>query len=269
MAKNKNFKVVHEWEKAVTDPDIDAVLIATPDFWHAPMTIRAAQAKKDVYVEKGFSKTLDEAKAMRKAVHDNKIVLQLGHHYNSLPAFIKAREIYQSGQLGKTPLVRTYIDRTKRVSRMAVLRANYDKNNMPKDAEAPDTIDWERFIANAFKRPFDARRFFLWRLWWEYGNGIAGDLLSHLWDSVNMVMGMGIPESAVTHGGLYWWKDGRDVPDMWNVAFDYPKTGAGRHVPVHVQQQARAGSSPRGSRPRHDARSVAEVLQDLCRGMEA
>src|SRR5437588_450890 len=75
--KNPNVKIVREWEKAVADPDIDAVIIATPDFWHAPMTIRAAQAKKDVYVEKGWSRTLDEAKQMRKAVTANKVVMQL------------------------------------------------------------------------------------------------------------------------------------------------------------------------------------------------
>ena len=93
---------------------------------------------------------------------------------------------------------------------------------MPKDA-GPETIDWQRFIANATKRPFDAQRFFLWRCYWEYGTGIAGDLLSHLWDSANMVVGMGIPETVVTQGGNYFWKDDRDVPDLWHVLMDYPK----------------------------------------------
>src|SRR5947209_2747767 len=73
LAKNPNAKVVREWEKAIADPSVDVVLIATPDFWHAPMTIAAANAKKDIYVEKGLCKTLAEAKQMRKAVHDNKV----------------------------------------------------------------------------------------------------------------------------------------------------------------------------------------------------
>ena len=93
---------------------------------------------------------------------------------------------------------------------------------MPEDA-SPQTIDWNRFIANTRKRPFDAERFFTWRCYWDYGTGIAGDLLSHLWDSVNMVAGMGIPESAVTQGGTYFWQGDREVPDMWHVSFDYPK----------------------------------------------
>ncbi len=220
MTRNPGVRIEKDWEKAIASKDVDAVLIATPDFWHAPMTIRAAEAKKDIYVEKGWCRTIDEAKRMRKAIKDNKVVMQLGHNYNSLPTLHRAREIFQSGALGKTPLVRMYIDRTSANPEWKFY-TNYNINEMPKDA-GPDTIDWNRFIANASKRPFDAERFFKWRCWWEYGTGIAGDLLSHLWDSVNMVVGMGIPETAVTQGGLYFWKDGRDVPDMWHVLFDYP-----------------------------------------------
>ncbi len=221
LAKNPNVRVVPEWEKAVADKDVDVVLIATPDFWHAPMTVAAAQNKKDIYVEKGWCRTLAEAKAMRKAVKDNNVVLQLGHHYNSLPTFHKAREIYQSGQLGKVPLIRTYIDRTNPYPEWQFY-GMYDINKLPADA-TEENIDWKRFIANAPKRSFDPERFFRWRCWWDYGTGIAGDLLSHLWDSVNMVAGMGIPEAAQTMGNLYFWKEDREVPDIWHVLFDYPK----------------------------------------------
>jgi predicted dehydrogenase len=221
IANNPELQVIGEWEKAIEDPRTDAVIIATPDFWHAPMAIRAAKAKKDIYVEKGLCLNLKEARDIRKSVKDHKVVLQLGHDYNSMPTFLKAKEIFQTGELGKVPLVRTCIDRTNSYPEWQFY-TNYEINQMPADA-SPETIDWNRFVANASKRPFDAERFFTWRRWWEYGNGIAGDLMSHLWDSVNMVAGMGIPESAVVQGGNYFWKDGRDVPDMWNVLFDYPK----------------------------------------------
>ena len=225
LCKNPNARVMHEWEKAVADPNVDVVLIATPDFWHAPMVIRAAEAKKDIYVEKGWCTTLKDAKRMRAAVQDHQVVMQLGHHYRSLPTFNRAREIFQSGQLGQVPLVRTYIDRTSKFPEWKFYTW-YEVHDMPKDA-GPDTIDWNRFLANAPKRPFSAERFFTWRCFWDYGTGIAGDLMSHLWDSVNMVMGMGIPESAVTQGGLYYWQDEREVPDQWHVAFDYPKKKMG------------------------------------------
>ena len=221
LCKNANVRFVQEWEKAMADHDVDAIIIATPDFWHAPMVIGAARARKDIYVEKGWCTKLDDAKKMRRAVRENKVVLQLGHHYNSLPTFHKAREIFRSGRLGKVPLVRTYIDRTSNLPEWQFY-TDYSIREMPKDAN-PETIDWKRFVANASKRPFDPERFFTWRRYWDYGTGIAGDLLSHLWDSVNMVMGMGIPESAVTQGGKYFWKSDREVPDMWHVSYDYPK----------------------------------------------
>ncbi len=241
LTKNPKVRLVHDWEKAVADPDIDVVLIATPDFWHAPMVIRAAEARKDIYVEKGWCTNLKDAKLMRQAVLENKTVMQLGHHYNSLPTFTRAREIFQSGVLGQVPLVRTYIDRTS-VHPEWKFYTWYEVWQPPKEA-GPDTIDWDRFLANAPKRPFSLERFFTWRCFWDYGTGIAGDLMSHLWDSVNMVMGMGIPESAVTQGGLYFWKDEREVPDMWNVAFDYPKkklavTFACSFHNVHVGEMA-------------------------------
>lgn len=220
-AKNKNLRVEKEWRKAIESKDIDAVVVATPDFWHAKMTVAAAQLGKDVYTEKGLCRTLDEAKQMRKALVENKSVFQLGHHQNSEAPFIKGREIYSSGRLGKVPLVRTYIDRTSSFPEWQFYTA-YNINQRPADASA-QTIDWDRFLGDAApKRPFDVERFFRWRCWWDYGTGIAGDLMSHQWDGVNCVMGMGIPEAVITQGGLYWWKNDREVPDMWHVMFDYP-----------------------------------------------
>lgn len=221
LAFNKNAMVTKEWQKAIDAPGIDVVVIATPDFWHAPMAVRAAQAKKHVYVEKGLCRTLDEAKAIRKAVRDNGVTLQLGHHQNSEPTFVKARELAKSGKLGKVVLARTYIDRTSAWPEWHFF-TNYNIQQAPADATT-QTIDWKRFTANATDREFEVERFFKWRCFWEYGTGIAGDLMSHQWDGINMILGMGIPESVQTQGGKYFWKDDRNVPDMWHVHFDYPK----------------------------------------------
>lgn len=221
-AFNKQAVLTKDWEKAVESKDVDAVVIATPDFWHAPMTIRAAQAKKHVYVEKGLCRTLEEAKAIRKAVRENRVVLQLGHHQNSEPSFIRAREIFQSGRLGRVCLARTYIDRTNAWPEWQFY-TRYDNQQLPADA-TPERIDWEKFQEYAtVKTSFDPERFFRWRCWWEYGTGIAGDLMSHQWDGVNMILGMGIPEAVQTMGGLYFWTKDREVPDQWHVLFEYPK----------------------------------------------
>jgi len=221
-AFNKKAEVSKDWEKVVARKDIDAVMIATPDFWHATMAVRAAQAGKHVYVEKGMCRTLEEAKAIRKAVRDNKVTLQLGHHQNSESPFLKAREIYQAGKLGKTCLARTYIDRTNPWPEWQFYR-QYDNQVVPADATT-QTVDWEKFQENtSVKTAFDPERFFRWRCWWEYGTGIAGDLMSHQWDGVNLIVGMGIPQAVQTMGGLYFWKKDREVPDQWHVMFEYPK----------------------------------------------
>jgi predicted dehydrogenase len=223
LCSNERVRIVKEWERVVQDKDIDVVLIAVPDFWHAPITVGAAENKKDVYVEKGWCVNLAEAKKMRAAVKDNKVVMQLGHHMNSVPAMHKAREIFRSGALGKVPLVRTYIDRTNSFPEWQFY-TDYSIQQRPADA-TEENIDWKRFVANSPHpdRPFDPERFFTWRRYWDYGTGIAGDLLSHIWDAVNMVMEMGIPETAVTQGGKYFWKEDREVPDMWHVLLDYPR----------------------------------------------
>lgn len=223
LCQNPDVRIIKEWEQAVQAPDVDAVIIAVPDFMHCPITVAAAKAKKHIYVEKGWCIRLDEAKAMRKAIKDNRVVMQLGHHMNSLPQMHKAREIYRSGALGKVPLIRGYIDRTNAHPEWQFY-TDYGIQTMPADA-TPENIDWKRFIAGSAHpdRPFDPERFFTWRRYWDYGTGIAGDLLTHIWDAINMVAGMGIPETAVTQGGKYFWKADREVPDMWHVLFDYPK----------------------------------------------
>jgi predicted dehydrogenase len=223
LCSNEAVRFVKEWERVVEDPDIDAVIIAVPDFWHAPVTVAAAQNKKDIYVEKGWCRSLDEAKRMRAAVKGNGVVMQLGHHMNSVASMHKAREIFRSGALGKVPLVRTYIDRTNAFPEWQFY-TDYSIQECPADA-SEETIDWKRFVANSPhpERPFDPDRFFTWRRYWDYGTGIAGDLLSHMWDAVNMVLEMGIPETASTQGGKYFWTEDREVPEMWHVLFDYPQ----------------------------------------------
>jgi predicted dehydrogenase len=149
------------------------------------------------------------------------VVLQLGHQRNSDPYFFKAREIFESGRLGKVPLVRMYTDRTGSTPSWQFY-SEYSNKTPPQDA-GPETIDWNRFIANATERPFDRERFFLWRYWWEYATGIAGDLMSHFWDSLNMVMSLGVPQAVLSHGALNYYKEQFEVPDQWHVLFDYPQ----------------------------------------------
>ena len=202
------------YEELLNSPDVDAVLIATPDHWHAPMTIAAAAAGKHVYCEKAMTRTEEEVLPMVEAVKASGIKFQLGHQNRQLESHDKAREIVEKEILGKVTLIETTTNRNDPWG--AWVWDIHPKGN-------PDTIDWEQFQGNAANQvPFSLERFFRWRCWYDYGTGLSGDLLSHEYDALNQIMNLGIPKSAVASGGVYFFKDGRDVPDTFQVVYEYP-----------------------------------------------
>jgi predicted dehydrogenase len=202
-----------DYRELIASPDVDAVIIATPDHWHGPMTIAAAQAGKHVYCEKPLTWSVEETYALRDAVKRNNIVLQLGHQGRQNESYIKAREVISRGLLGKVNLVEVTTNRN-------------DPNGAwvyPIHPDAsPQTIDWQQFIGQAPWHDFSLERFFRWRCWWDYSTGLSGDLLTHEYDAMNQILGLGIPHSAVASGGIYFFKDGRTVPDVWHTVFEYP-----------------------------------------------
>ena len=203
--------------------DIDAVIIASPDHWHAQMTIDAAKAGKHVYAEKGFSLTMDENFTIRDAVKTSGIVYQLGHQGRQTESYIKAKEAIDKKLIGKINLIEVCTNRNA-ANGAWVYDIHPDAN--------PNTVDWEQFEEPCdLKHPWSPERFFRWRCWWDYGTGLSGDLLTHEFDAINQIMGMGIPTSASASGGVYFWKDKkrgdyvneiREVPDVWNAVFEYP-----------------------------------------------
>lgn len=193
--------------------DIDAVIIATPDHWHGPMTIAAAMAGKHVYVEKPMTWTVEETYEVRKAVEENNIVFQLGHQGRQTESYFKAREAIEKGLLGEITLIEVTTNRN-------------DPNGawvypIHEDA-SQQTIDWEQFIGQAPPHPFSLERFFRWRCWWDYSTGLSGDLLTHEYDAMNQILNLGIPHSAISSGGIYYFKDGRTVPDVLHTVYEYP-----------------------------------------------
>ncbi len=193
--------------------DIDAVIIATPDHWHGPMAIAAAQAGKHVYVEKPMTWTVEETYDVRNAIRENNVVFQLGHQGRQTESYYKAREAIEKGLLGKITLVEITTNRN-------------DPNGawvypIHEDA-GENTIDWKQFIGPAPDHPFSLERFFRWRCWWDYSTGLSGDLLTHEFDAINQILDLGIPHSAVSSGGIYYFKDGRTVPDVLHTVYEYP-----------------------------------------------
>ncbi|MFQ5809394.1 MAG: Gfo/Idh/MocA family protein [Armatimonadota bacterium] len=198
----------------IASGDCDAVIIATPDHWHARMTIDAVRAGLHVYCEKALTRTEDEAHAVYDAVRNSDVVFQLGHQSRKSEAHMKASEVIEADILGPITLVEGTTNRNTPWGAWV-----WDIH----EEGSPETIDWDEFQGPApHKVPFSLERFFRWRCWYDYGTGLSGDLLSHEYDGVNQILQVGIPKSAVASGGIYYFKDGRDVPDVFQAVYEYP-----------------------------------------------
>jgi predicted dehydrogenase len=194
--------------------DIDAVIIAAPDHWHSRMSMDAALAGKHVYVEKGMTRTAEEAYEMVDVIKKSGICLQLGHQGRQTASYNKAKEVIRENILGPITLIEVT---TNRNSPNGAWQYEID------EGAGPHNIDWEQFTGYGPVRPFSLERFFRWRCWWDYGTGLSGDLLTHEYDAMNQILDLGIPHSVVSSGGIYFFKDGREVPDTFQVTLEYPE----------------------------------------------
>jgi predicted dehydrogenase len=219
---NSNCKRYVDYQDLLADKDVDVVVIAAPDHWHSRMLIDATKARKDVYIEKGWTRTVAEAKAMRDAVRTSGVVMQLGHQGRQHAAAIQAKELIEAGVLGPVSLVNT-----SRYTNNSMDFPNwrwygwYSDFNRPDPAEVVRNLDWNRWLGPAPKVPFSMEHFWHWRCYWQYGTGTAGDLLSHELDYVQSVLGYGIPDTCMTMGHINLLKDGRDCPDTWHSVFHF------------------------------------------------
>ena len=205
----------HHYQEMLESSDIDAVIIATPDHWHARMTIDAINAGKHVYCEKCMTRTIEETYSVTEAVKNSGIVFQVGHHGRQQESYVKAKQIVEKNILGRITLVELTTNRNS--PNGAWVYAIHEEGS-------PETIDWEQFEGPApHKVPFNLERFFRWRCWFDYGTGLSGDLLSHEFDAANQILELGIPKSVVASGGIYYFQDGRDVPDVFQAVLEYPE----------------------------------------------
>ena len=203
--------------------DIDAVIIATPDHWHKDISVAAMNAGKHVYCEKPMVHEISEGASVVAAQEKNKVVYQVGSQGLSSLGNEKAKELLKAGAIGQLNYAEGFW------ARMSPTGAwQYP---IPADA-SPATVGWDAFIANTNKRPFDATRFFRWRNYRDYGTGVSGDLFVHLFSSLHFVTGSMGPNKIMATGGLRYWKDGREVPDIMLGMFDYPETNI--HPPFNL-----------------------------------
>ncbi len=198
-----------DYRAVLNNKDIHAVLIATPDHWHVPMTVAACAAGKDVYVEKPLTHKLEEGRAVIAAQNKHKRIVQVGTQQRSMPQFIRARELVQKNRLGNVHKVHlTWNRNSDRVRRGA---AKID----------PKLLDWQAFLGNAPKQEFDEYRFRSWRWFWDFGNGILGDLMVHWIDVVHWYFDLDHPLKAVTIGDNYTSRGIWQTPDTMQTLLVY------------------------------------------------
>lgn len=204
-----------DYREVLQRKDIDAVIVATPDHWHSQITIEALRAGKHVYCEKPMVHNVNEGKPVIEAQKKSGRILQIGSQYASSLGFLKARDLFRAGAIGQLNLVEAWLDRNTALGAW--------QYSIPPDA-SPQTVDWDRFLGKAPKRPFEPIRLFRWRNYNDYGTGLAGDLFVHLFTGIHTVTNSLGPNRIYSSGGLRFWKDGRDAPDVMLALVEYPKT---------------------------------------------
>ena len=206
------------YQEMLDDKDIDAVMIATPDHHHAPISAAAARAGKHVYCEKSIALNEAELNDVYVAVKNSGIVFQLGHQITKSAIFQQAKDIIKKDILGKITLVETT---TNRNSADGAWIRHLDANGHPKPGDEK-SIDWPQWLGSTPAVPFTTNRYYNWQKFFAYETGMIGQLFTHEFDAVNQLLRIGIPKAVVSSGGIYYWKDDRDMPDTLQCVFEYP-----------------------------------------------
>lgn len=206
--------VYHDYRELCARPDIDVIVIGSPDHWHFDHAMAALGRGKDVYLEKPMTYTVAEARDIAEAVKTSGRVLQVGSQYCSLDHFWKARKAIDDGLLGKVVWASGGFGRNS--------TARGGEWNYKIDPDATEkTLDWKAFLGSAPKRAFDPARYFRWRKYWDYSGGIATDLFYHTMAPLLLATGPEFPLRVTASGGIYVQKD-REVPDTFFMNVDYP-----------------------------------------------
>ena len=248
-------RIYGNYREMIADDSIDAVIIATPDHWHAKMAIDAARAGKHVYLEKPMTHTIEEAVELRNVIKETGVAFQLGHENRQQMSFKIAREMYQKGVLGEVTVVRTNTHRNG-------LHGAWIRERPFDHLASEETIDWKEFLGKAEWQPFDKKKYFNWQRYSQFGTSVTGNNFSHQYDCVNQVLDLGIPESVVALGGQYYYKGHGDMPDVLNAVFNYPERGLSMIYDASLKHGIYRPSQILGSEARMDVDREIRLYKD-------
>lgn len=220
-------KTYVDYRELLADPNVDVVFICSPEHLHYPMAMAALKANKHIYLEKPIAHTIEEGAEIVKLAEKTGKVVQVGTQNRSNKLYIEAKKMVEDGLIGEVHYTRAFwyrnFDPQADPTRATPAAWRYV---IPADA-SPENTDWKRFLENAERKniPFDKRRYFQWRNYWDYSGGISTDLLVHQTDITNFVCNKTVPISCVASGGIYQWdqrfNDDREVPDTLSALYEY------------------------------------------------
>ena len=212
-----------DYREVLARDDVDAVICATPDHWHKRISVEALTAGKSVYCEKPMVHSIAQGADVVKAQNESGKTFQVGSQGMSSLGNEKAKELLAAGEIGELNYAEGFWARNDPIGAWQYA--------IPENA-TEETIDWEMFLGDAPRKPYDPLRIFRWRNYRDYGTGVSGDLFVHLFSSLHFITSSVGPRKIMAQGGLRYWKDGREVPDILLGMFDYPETEA--HPPFNL-----------------------------------
>ncbi len=212
-----------DYREILAREDVDAVIVGTPDHWHQRISVDALRAGKAVYCEKPMVHRIEQGRELVRAESETGKTFQVGSQGMSSLGNEKAKELFEDGAIGELNYAEGFWARNDPIGAWQYA--------IPEDA-SEETVDWDGFLGSAPRRPFDPLRIFRWRNYRDYGTGVSGDLFVHLFSSLHFVTSSVGPRKIMAQGGLRYWKDGREVPDVLLGMFDYPESEA--HPPFNL-----------------------------------
>jgi predicted dehydrogenase len=233
----KDIFTTRDYREILNRKDIDAVVISTSDNWHARIAIDAMNAGKSVYCEKPMVHKLSEGLEVIATRDKTKKTMQVGSQRVSSIVYRKAKELYKSGIIGQLNCIEASFDRQDALGAW--------EYTMPTDG-SPKTVDWDRYIAGMQKIPYDAKKFFWWRNYRDFGTGVAGDLFVHLLSGIHVLTDSKGPEKIFASGQLTYWKDERDVPDVMVAVMHYPESKEHGSFQVMLRVNFVSGNGDKG-----------------------